>query len=358
MEAENNSSPNAGANARAILIVLRVGAALFFCSLTAGYLVGRARSPVYNDPTKSPPFIRVVVRTLAKKSADAGWFIEKYPDGRLRSFRLNGVRLAFTCGVETTSYDSVTKEITKRPTPPAGQHQPIPTLGLGYNETLGFLLGGSQAYTIAYAAKEVKKSFTVLVATARRTQKLALITGGFVLTGTGYGVGHHFGFDDSVRCGEQLFANLLSSRTFWEGVAADFIADHYWILEYRDQWHGRDLEWSDLPGWARNRLSADDWKAERAIRDLNFIRVRLESWHPVSYREYKAESELAGVPYAEEYDPSLLLPHLGFSKSWSESYIRRLFLSPVSAALMRAPDCPSQGHCLPEDLRRLLSKPR
>ncbi len=298
-----------------------------------------------------------MVRNLASKSANAGWIIERYPDGRVRSFRLDGVRLAFPCGIETTSYDSVTKEITRRATPPAGPRQHTPTLGLGYNDTLGFLLGGSQAYTLVYTAKEVKTSFSALVATARLTRRLALIAGAVLVNGTGYAVGHHFGFDDSVRCGEQLFSNLLSNRTFWEGVAADFIADHHWILEYRDQWYRRDLEWGDLPSWARNKVSAKDWSAERTIEELNFIRVRLQSWHPVSYREYKVESELAGVPYAEEgYDPSLLRPNQGFSKYFAESYVRRLFLSPVTAALMRAPECPSQGGCLPEDLQRLLGR--
>ena len=311
-------------------LIFKALSSLFLTSLIGGYITGKARSPKYDDPTLSPPFIRKVVRNVAFKSAPNEWTKVYDPDGRLKSFAPSAITLSFPCGVEIVSYDSKEKQIVKSSTSPVFMNSAPPRLGLSFNETLGFIVGGTQVYTAISSGS----SFSSLVEVAPLSGRIALIFGGIVSTGSGFALGYYFGFDDRVKCGESVFQKLLSDAVFWEGVASDFVADHTWVFEYWGQFKYRPPKKIFDPAVSRDK--------ER------FVRVHLQSGHKVTDQEYLEEFWIAGIP----------IPVSPFDASDEDKYI----LTPESWEAMRDDGASGRdphvfyGECLPESLRRIMPR--
>src|SRR5260221_312075 len=137
---------------------LRVLQAIGFglCSgLLGGYLLGKARSPKFDDPTESPALIRRYVTEHCTFEIDPfpegthyssiDCVVRRNDTGDLKSIGPVG-RYLFSCGIVTYGYDVKSQQLLKNPFHAATNHKhaPPPRNGFNFKETTAIMIGGAE----------------------------------------------------------------------------------------------------------------------------------------------------------------------------------------------------------------------
>jgi hypothetical protein len=188
-----------------------------------GYLLGKARSPEFGDPTKSPVLIRRFVQehckfepsldSMAVKSA-YDCVVRRDSKGQLQSIGPPG-NYVFSCGIVTYLYDIKTGQIQKRPFHPATDHRyaPPPRRGFKFKETLAIIAGGAEGYSVKSTGGFLIDSADAVKDTSDSLQMIIYTCLGAI---SGLVFGFWLGYEGKPKCGDPLFQQLLNDPVFLE----------------------------------------------------------------------------------------------------------------------------------------------
>lgn len=206
---------------------------VFICSIFIGYMLGRARSPDFEDPTRSPIQIRSFVAKCAAAERAAEYRRAFNLDGSLKSISPMLRNFSFTCGVTTFVYNCDAKSLAKEPFRPKSyreQGRP-PRNNLKFSQTLALIVGGgAEAYSVKSVVPEITE-YVIHKATGEDRIRAVILS--LLALASGFVVGFKLGYVNRPKCGEKLFQELLHDVVFWQGVAEEYEELHKWSFSYR-----------------------------------------------------------------------------------------------------------------------------
>jgi hypothetical protein len=227
--------------------------------------------------------------------------VQRGGDGRVSEFRPQRVRLAYACGIESRDYDSATK-IVKRSSVSKIQGS-TPRIGISYSDALGFLFGGGTAFSLLTAAKDARVTLAkASIAEVPIGRKILFASEAILLAGAGFGIGYGLGFDDQVKCGDQLYRQLLDDPTFWDGVHQEVAEDHHWKIIYSDQipplsMMERLKVERERPRWIRINAYLLDLRLEQEeiAKGIKFMRIQPFADRKIEIQDLFKDAREAGV---------------------------------------------------------------
>ena len=226
---------------RTVRILEAIGFGLI-CGSLSGYLLGRARSPKFDDPTDSPPLIRSYVAEHCQFEPDqTSTFISSAEDcivrrdrkGVLKSLGPRGIYV-FPCGIDAYTYDPKRHYIEKVPASVETDSKVWrrPRKGFEFKETLAIIAGGAEGYSLKAAGAFLLDKSTDA---AKNNDSLKMLLFACLGAISGFVYGFWLGYTREPRCGDKLFQQLLNDPVFWEGVAAIHDKSQWWSFS-RDRW--------------------------------------------------------------------------------------------------------------------------
>jgi len=239
---QKNSSETAGQGKKenkSALIVFEMIAFGFVCGLSAGYLLGRARSPKFDDPIESPVSIRQYVvnkREFEPSDHDTvrsanDCIVTRHLDGTIASIGPTG-HYSFSCGVVTYVYNPSSRQLQKRPFHPAtdADRARPPRNGFKFKETLALLVGGVEV-TVSSPRGTVFCILASADSAKGSDNSLPMIFYACAGAVSGLVFGFWVGYVEEPKCGETLFQQLLNDVVFWEGVADAHTTAKWWRFD-------------------------------------------------------------------------------------------------------------------------------
>lgn len=221
---------------RTLRIFEAVGFGLI-CGTLFGYIVGRARSPKFDDPTDSPALIRMYVVEhcrfepslfSASISSIDDCVVRRDRKGVLDSIGPCGIYV-FPCGIDAYTYDPKTSCIEKAPAS-LDQNSKVwrrPRRGFDFKETLAIIAGGAEGYSLKAAGNFLLEKST---GPAKDNESLRMLLFACLGAISGFAYGFWLGYDGEPKCGDKLFQQLLNDPVFWRGVAARHRKSLWWFF--------------------------------------------------------------------------------------------------------------------------------
>lgn len=253
--------------------VFRVFLLVFVTLMLSGYLMGRARSPNYNEADGARDLIEAYV-TSHSSIEYPEWKPTQAASSHAVDLELQGGVIQFSCGfkiyrrdlrtgeeVSNADYDFRQKQFEPKPLPkkahsddnsnhdfleevdmPMGEQNDLylkshfadlparepeerftPREGANLNEVIGIMIGGAEAFSLKHSASEVRAAWGEMkgVSRVRRLGKAVQLVGAGV---SGYAFGFYLGYRNSPNCASPEFSNQLDQNLLWKSAGTDLMA--------------------------------------------------------------------------------------------------------------------------------------
>lgn len=191
--------------------VVRAVLAFIVTSVVSGYIVGRALSPNFNDPTDGPALVRTYVVNSLQTRYETSLV---RCDRRAPVVRVEARTMEFGCGIRSFTFHRDAR-LTVGSLDDERVRWWKTRRGFRFDEAVSIVAGGAGTYALLDTIPALEAAVT----RASRLGKVRILTTAALSVVSGFAFGYWVGYEPAPRCGEQVFQKTIS-----DGALATYVA--------------------------------------------------------------------------------------------------------------------------------------